>query len=761
MKQIFLLGIVILLGGNVLAQSGKSVGIGTINPDSAAILHLEATDQGFLMPQMNTLQLQSILSPPNGLIVYNTDDSCYWYFRGNAWKDICSTDTLYSNLIVSDTIFSNTGGFNTIYVTMANIDSIYAIWAQIDSVFVNSGTFNTIFTNWIQSDTIYAIWAYLDTVVSNQITTNTVYSVYGTIDTLFSDVITTDSLYIGGADIYTIINDSIESKAWLLKGNSGTNSTDNYLGTRDSVDLVLRTDSIERIRVTADGMVGVATVPTATLDLNGTFRYRNAPSFNYILTSDSIGNATWQDATVVLADTLLSISNNLDSLDSNITVINNNVAVLDSTVLRKWDLAGNAGTVAGTDFLGTTDSVDFVVKTNSLERYRIKANGALLYSDTLGTTPVSGAGIRMMWIPGKKAFRSGKVTGTEWDDANIGEFSFGTGLNVTALGGRSVAMGNGSYAGGPDNVVMGLNDTANGTANIVMGNESRADGLYSMAFGWRCKTYSNTSLTMGYRCTTMVAANASVNIGWLSTISGTGGGYSFGAGNAISGSGIGSAYGSDAVISGPGYAFGQSINITNGGGFYSFGFGDDQTITGEQVYAYGANVTATHDRSMTFGNNVFGTVSTGADNIVFHTVGATEMYSNGIMTTGVRLAPGAGSWASVSDRNLKENFTDLNMELMLNKYMNIKIQSWNYISQGPNDTLGLYEVGIPHIGPMAQDYYGAFGLGVSDKYITTLDMAGVNMAIIQELLRRDEEREKRMMEIEAELEELKKLMEGK
>lgn len=49
------------------------------------------------------------------------------------------------------------------------------------------------------------------------------------------------------------------------------------------------------------------------------------------------------------------------------------VVVSDSA----WSLTGNSGTTAGTNFIGTTDSVDFVVKTKALERLRVNANGAL------------------------------------------------------------------------------------------------------------------------------------------------------------------------------------------------------------------------------------------------------------------------------------------------------------------------------------------------------------------------------------------------
>jgi hypothetical protein len=38
-------------------------------------------------------------------------------------------------------------------------------------------------------------------------------------------------------------------------------------------------------------------------------------------------------------------------------------------------ITGNAGTVAGTNFIGTTDAIDFVVRTNSTEKIRVLSAG--------------------------------------------------------------------------------------------------------------------------------------------------------------------------------------------------------------------------------------------------------------------------------------------------------------------------------------------------------------------------------------------------
>nr|MBK9653838.1 tail fiber domain-containing protein [Bacteroidota bacterium] len=52
-----------------------------------------------------------------------------------------------------------------------------------------------------------------------------------------------------------------------------------------------------------------------------------------------------------------------------------------------WNLTGNTGTVAGTNFIGTTDSIDVITKTKNIERMRVKANGRVSIGGV--TTPLA------------------------------------------------------------------------------------------------------------------------------------------------------------------------------------------------------------------------------------------------------------------------------------------------------------------------------------------------------------------------------------
>ena len=104
--------------------------------------------------------------------------------------------------------------------------------------------------------------------------------------------------------------------------------------------------------------------------------------------------------------------------------------------------------------------------------------------------------------------------------------------------------------------------------------------------------------------------------------------------------------------------------------------------------------------------------------------GGVRFYSTSNLSTGVELAAGSGTWSSLSDRNLKENFERVDGRRILERLAAMPIETWNYKAQ--DDT-------IRHIGPMAQDFHAAFGVGPDNKRISTIDADGVALAAIQGL----------------------------
>jgi hypothetical protein len=75
----------------VLARAQNNIGIGTPAPDPSAVLHLESNNKGFLVTRMPAQSRINIPSPANGLLVYDTDSSCFFFWRSAAasWINLC------------------------------------------------------------------------------------------------------------------------------------------------------------------------------------------------------------------------------------------------------------------------------------------------------------------------------------------------------------------------------------------------------------------------------------------------------------------------------------------------------------------------------------------------------------------------------------------------------------------------------------------------------------------------------------------------
>jgi hypothetical protein len=109
----------------------------------------------------------------------------------------------------------------------------------------------------------------------------------------------------------------------------------------------------------------------------------------------------------------------------------------------------------------------------------------------------------------------------------------------------------------------------------------------------------------------------------------------------------------------------------------------------------------------------------------------------------VTVIEGQVGFTASSDRNLKENFLPVDGEEVLGKIGELSLTSWNFIGHDPKQ--------FRHYGPMAQDFFAAFGhdgIGTigTETTITSTDMAGVLMISAQALQKRSVEQEKRTLE---------------
>ena len=324
------------------------------------------------------------------------------------------------------------------------------------------------------------------------------------------------------------------------------------------------------------------------------------------------------------------------------------------------------------------------------------------------TVPSLGAGTRLMFYPGKAAFRAGNVNSTQWDDAFVGLYSVAMGYNTTANGAESTAMGVGNTASGAQSTAMGvgttasenfataigLNTNASGGISTAMGNASNAFGLSSTAMGDHTTASGNYSTAMGDY--TYASGENSTAMGNRTTASGN---YSTAMGNRTTASGDYST------------ALGSKVSTNDQLGAFTIGDSDP--------LSQGTTISGVRDQFVARFNN-----------------GYYFMTSGDVNRSGVSISHNGNSWVSICDKNRKENFEPLNGEAILQKLSAINFTSWNYKMQDPK--------AYRHYGIMAQDFNTAFGkdkYGVigNDTTVNPIDMIGIDMAALQALVKRTTE----------------------
>ena len=270
-----------------------------------------------------------------------------------------------------------------------------------------------------------------------------------------------------------------------------------------------------------------------------------------------------------------------------------------------------------------------------------------------------------------------------------GNYSTAAGYFTTASGGSSTALGNNTTASGSSSTALGNGSTASGDSATSMGYFTTASGAAASALGAYAEATHNN---------TFVWADGSSSAAYSSTTS-----------NQFNLRAAGGVRLSDNT---PGIAFGSTL----------------RQMLNLWSTNYGIGVQAS---SLYFRCNDAGA----SDGFIWYRGGAhNDAYANaGGGSELMHLVSGAlyvnGTLVSTSDRNAKENFQPVDAKKVLEKVVALPLSEWNY-KVDPSQR---------HLGPVAQDFHAAFGVGPDDKHIATVDADGVALAAIQGLNQKLEE----------------------
>lgn len=347
--------------------------------------------------------------------------------------------------------------------------------------------------------------------------------------------------------------------------------------------------------------------------------------------------------------------------------------------------AGATGAAGAKGDTGAVDTAGFYSKTDSDARFPQLLPAA---RQDLQATP---DGTPAMWLRLRDQYAGPSIANSEFKIGNDGSLlstgNIGIGpIPATGCGYRMMwypfkaSFRAGSAGGCPSTA---WDDANTGFFSWAGGNEAVASGYASLAMGDRTIASGQDATALGVESRAHGVASAAL-------------GYRVGA--------IGN------------FSLALGRNAVTASGCPATGTCDLSTIDTTTGYA-GAFVWGDNSTSNTL-------AATANNQFTARAAGGFRLFTNPALTTGCSLPAGSGVFSCTSDRNAKHAFRPVDGRKVLERLSKVPVTTWQYKSEAGR---------VRHMGPMAQDFRRAFGLGTDGKSIGSIDENGVNMAAIKAL----------------------------
>lgn len=394
-----------------------------------------------------------------------------------------------------------------------------------------------------------------------------------------------------------------------------------------------------------------------------------------------------------------------------------------------WRASGNGGTTPGAQFVGTTDNQPLELKVNGFRALRLEPSpNNFSYSNCVNVIGGSLANVINSGLHGVTIGGGGgwyNFSGSYLSLANVasvdlstiagGELNFCSGF-VGAIGGGSENTNSGvggTIAGGESNLSGGDGSAVGGGQfNISSGSDSTVGGGYNNAATNQYATvpggYYNVaggkrSFAVGQYALALHDGSFVWSDGMVTPFA-TSGANQFLV-HAAGGVGINLNNPTDAALSVGGLLrlndsnlyFRTGTDRNHGLGYYggTRAFASDTGIDGPVLFGY------------TGGR--LGIEQAGTEYIALAwTATSVSVY---------------GTFNNNSDRNAKERIEPVNPSQVLEEVLRVPVSEWSY----------KVDPVTRHMGPMAQDFHSALGLGTDERHIAPIDEGGVAIAAIQGL----------------------------
>ena len=392
-----------------ITTSTAQVGINTITPGAGSLLDVSSTNKGMLVPRVDIANLSTILPITDGstesLLVYNTNNTTgkgYYYWDGTKWVNMSSDNDDWN-------ILGNTGtDQSTNFIGTTDSEGLTVRTNNIQRFRFNTNNQLLAIANGSAAAPSYS-W-----------NGDTTMGFYKSGTSQMDMVINGVSFYNANANIAPSENE------WSFNPGGG------------DINLRVETDNNANT-LFVDGSndnVGFGT---------------NSPDLSAQLEMSAINKG------LLINQVILSATNNASPIispASGLLVYNTTTASSGATEVfpgfyywdgskwvamggtngKDWSLEGNAGTNSATNFLGTTDNVHLILRTNDTERMRLLNDGRVAINNN---NPFSGdrftvTGSSDDWTI--NGYSSGTGVGVYGDNNGTGYGVYGNGVNIGTLG---------------------------------------------------------------------------------------------------------------------------------------------------------------------------------------------------------------------------------------------------------------------------------------------------------------------------------------
>lgn len=265
MKQFILtFTLLVSLFGSLYAQ--VAVNSTGAEPDASAMLDVSSTDKGILVPRLTTAQRNAIVSPADGLMVYDTEINSFWFYDGgeSEWVEV------------------NSG--------VLNIDDLSDARTSVNSVYIGKGSGYTHPSSMCNTAVgISSLWG-----IASGGEKNTAFGYW-------SSTYTSTGVNNTSVGAWSLQNNETGSMNTAIGSAAGVGTSGNsfsgcvFLGYRagffNTSDNKLYIDNSD----TDTPLIG-GDFSTDQVDINGTIKITGGlPGAGKVLTSDADGLASWEE----------------------------------------------------------------------------------------------------------------------------------------------------------------------------------------------------------------------------------------------------------------------------------------------------------------------------------------------------------------------------------------------------------------------------------------------------------------------------------